>query len=188
MFALARQTDLATHVVFHCLFSKSQARLRASCVPWEAMVLPAPNTRQSPTTFGNALLAALVHFRIGEVLQPLPTSGRNGFGGADVPLCMRRFLRRAPRLGCGRVRLTSEKRVETCRRCRPPATSDAKARWGGGLGPWQRTSQPVGDCVLSAFFWRVVVLSLSRGANLAGVGVGDSFSFARTVVHQVIKS
>ena len=39
-----RQTDLATHVVLHCLFSTAQAQA--------AMVLPAPKTRQSPITSG----------------------------------------------------------------------------------------------------------------------------------------
>ena len=77
MFALSRQTDLAIQVGFHCLFSTAQARLRRY-VPWAAMVLPAPKTRQSPYNIWNALLAALVHFRIDEVLQPLLTSEEMG--------------------------------------------------------------------------------------------------------------
>ena len=83
----------------------------------------------------NALLAALVHFGIGEVLQPLPTSEEMGSGGNVVPLCMRRVMRGALRLGNSRVRLTSEKRVETAVAADPPATCGSKARRGGRMGP-----------------------------------------------------
>ena len=42
------------------------------------MGLPAPKAEAEPYNIWNALLAALVHFRIGEVLQPLLTSEEVG--------------------------------------------------------------------------------------------------------------
>ena len=41
-----------------------------------------------PYNIWNALLAALVHFRIGEVLQPLLTSEEVGLVANVVPLCL----------------------------------------------------------------------------------------------------
>ena len=55
-----------------------------------------------PYNIWNVLLEALVHFRIGKVLQPLLNVGRGGLCGFIVPLCLRRALRRALRLGSSR--------------------------------------------------------------------------------------
>ena len=76
---------------------------------------------------------------------------------------------------------------EKSRRCRPPSDEPCEGSPG-----W-------GNVALAGNFtagWRLCVERFlarggaepPRGANLAGVGVRDSFSFARTVVHQVIKS
>ena len=98
VFALTGQTNLAIHVGFPLSVQHGPSETSALCVQ---------QARQSPTTFGTLCLAALVHFHIGEVLQPLPTS-EGGLRGIVMPLCLRRVMRRALRLGSSRAWLTSE--------------------------------------------------------------------------------
>ena len=89
--SLSRQTDLATQVVFYGLLITAQARLRRYLcrgLRWLALQhLEFPHWRGD---------AAAAHV------------GRHGLGGYVVPLCMRRVVRGALRLGCSRVRLKSE--------------------------------------------------------------------------------
>ena len=61
-----------------------------------------------PYNIWNALLAALVHFRIGGGAAAVANVGRGGLRGIVVPLCLRRAMRRALRLGSSRAWLTSE--------------------------------------------------------------------------------
>ena len=86
-----------------------------------------------PYNIWNALLAALVHFRIGEVLQPLLASEEMGCGCNVLPLCMRRVVRGAVRLGSSRARLTCEWRVETAVAADPSDERyEGSPGWGNG--------------------------------------------------------
>ena len=126
VFALTRQTDLATHVVFHVLFSTAQARLRRYVcrgLRWFFQLRRRGRALQHLERVAGGI-GASSHRR---GVAAAANVGRNGLGGTVVPLCMRRAVRGALRLGRSRV----------LRRCRPPATSGAKARRGGGLGPWR---------------------------------------------------
>ena len=72
VFALTRQTDVATHVcstVCSARPSETSALCAVGCDGSSSS-----EDEAEPFTIWNALLAALVHFRIGEVLQPLLTS------------------------------------------------------------------------------------------------------------------
>ena len=89
-----------------------------------------------PCNMWNALLVALVHHRFGEVLQPLLIEV-DMQSGAVVPLCMRRAVRGALRLGRGRARLTQSTGVTNRRRCRPPATRGRRLARAGQWGPRQ---------------------------------------------------
>ena len=76
VFALTRQTDLATHVALHC-----SARPKRDFDVMCAVGRDGSSSSESeaePYNIWNVLLAALVHFRIGEVLQPLLTSEEMG--------------------------------------------------------------------------------------------------------------
>ena len=108
--APTRQTDLTTQVGSYCLIQHGPSETSALCVQWVAMGLPAPKARQSPTTFGTRGIGAFPHWQ-GDAAAAYV--GRNGLGGNVVPLCVRRVMRRALRLGSSRARL----------------------RRGGGMGP-----------------------------------------------------
>ena len=88
-----------------------------------------------PYNIWNALLAALVHFRIGEVLQPLLTSEDVGCVALS---CHFACDARAPRLGCSRARLTFEWRVATGVAADPQRrTVEGSPEWGNGaLARW----------------------------------------------------
>ena len=69
--------------------------------------------------------------------------GGNGQGGVDLPLRMRRVVRRTLRLGGGRVRLTSTSRgAETGSRFRPPATCGRRLAGVGALGQGEEVLAP----------------------------------------------
>ena len=92
------------------------------------MGLPAPKVRQSPYNIWNALLAPLVYFRIGEVLQPLLTSEEVG----SVALSCH-FACDALRLGSGRAWLTSELWVKPASLPTPQRRSvEGSPGWGNG--------------------------------------------------------
>ena len=74
MFALTRQTDLATRRVPLSV----QHETSALCVPVGCDGSSSSEDEAEPYNIWNALLAALVHFRIGEVLEPLLASEEMG--------------------------------------------------------------------------------------------------------------
>ena len=96
-FALTRQTDGNTSR-FYRLSSTPKRDFGVMC----AMGCDGSSSSESeaePYNIWNALLAALVHFRIGEVLQPLLTSEEMGLVGFVMPLCLRRVMRRSSTTG-----------------------------------------------------------------------------------------
>ena len=74
---LARQTEeLVTHTVFKQSSKHGLSQTLAICVLWAAMDHPTSDAEAEPHNVWNALLAAMVHCRAGEVLQPLEEMGK----------------------------------------------------------------------------------------------------------------
>ena len=107
VFALARQTDLATHVAPHCLFSTAQARLRryvCSELRWVFQLRKRGRTLQHL----ERVVGGIGAFPYWRGAPAAAYVGRGGLCGIVMPLCLRRVMRRALRLGSSRAWLTSE--------------------------------------------------------------------------------
>ena len=129
---------MATQVVFHGLFSTAQARLRRYVcrgLRWFFQLRKRGRALQHLDCVAGGTVA--FPHRRGDAAAAYV--GRSGLGGNVVPLCMRRVMRGALRLGSSRVRLTSEKRVETA------VAADPQRRAVRRLaGKWENGAQVLG--------------------------------------------
>ena len=132
MFALTRQTDGNTSRFLSSVQHGPSESFGVMCAVGRDGSSSSEN-EADPFNIWNALLAAQVHYRVGEVLQPLLTEVDMG----------------KVALSC---HFTCDDPVHRCgnrRRCRPPATCGRRL---AGVGEWApgEVSQPRG-CKLGAF-------------------------------------
>ena len=106
--ALTRQTELAIQVWFHCPVQQRPKRDFGVMCAVGCDGSSSSESEAEPYNIWNALLAALVHFRIGEVLQPLLTSEEVGCVALSCHFACDAFCAGLYDWGSSRARLTSE--------------------------------------------------------------------------------